>query len=102
MCNLISVLAFALGIVVPDPKNFIYLVITSLIFVAISNLNYMFWHFQPPAAVQHIENCLSRGESIDAVQLHLDTAGDGKLPPTERDDSVIVELEESKSDTRHS
>jgi iron-regulated transporter 1 len=72
MTNLISVLAFGMGIVVPDPKHFIYLVIASISVVAIANLIYSIWFFSPPRGVLHIEAERARGNETATAPSELD------------------------------
>jgi iron-regulated transporter 1 len=65
MANLISVGAYAMGVIVPDPKNFVYLVIVSVLFVAVAMIIYTWWYLHPPRAIINIEAVLARGDKIE-------------------------------------
>lgn len=81
LANLLSVGAFSLGIIVPDPRNFHILVLISLSCVAMSNLLYASWFFSPPAAVLAIESSIRGNES--SHNLDIDTKGDEAQVPLE-------------------
>ena len=94
MTNLISVGAYAMGVVIPDPKDFVYLVIASLVFVAAAMIIYTWWFTKPPRAILNIEAALARGETITSVH----TVDLQPLEDDKRRASIeILELEEPQS-----
>ena len=59
LCNLLSVGAYGMGIIVPDPSQFHILVIASMVFVGLALIIYASWYFQPPRSVIAIEQSLN-------------------------------------------
>lgn len=88
LCNLLSVGSYALGIIVPDPKQFYILVIVSMVFVGLAFVIYASWFFHPPRAIFNIEHDLtSKDGNKDTSSTH---PGQDNL---QVDDLKIQELE---------
>jgi iron-regulated transporter 1 len=69
LANLLSVGAYAMGIVVPDPKQFVILVIVSFLFVTAAATIYSWWHLRTPPSVLSIEKALASAETITKENL---------------------------------
>ena len=70
LTNLFMLLSFVLGIIVPDPRNFVALVIVSLAMVALAMVVYVLWTRTPAAAeLQAKSTALASGSATaDGLQ----------------------------------
>lgn len=104
MSNLISVGASAMGIIVPEPKNFVILVIVSLIFVALAMSIYTWWYFQTPRAILNIEAAIAKGEPI--TEQHLSNLAiynpESDTNTSNANDSNMIPLDEYINDEKQS
>lgn len=86
LCNLLSVGAYAMGIVVPNPADFWILVVVSLICVAIALVVYVSWYLSPPREIFAIENAISDPSIASGTSLALPMSNNVELELEEMDD----------------